>query len=57
MRPQEMGQREAPEGGNVRCIPSSSREGLSKGAAEPCRNPAEGPPALPGCHLNPLLMP
>lgn len=41
----------------MRCIPSSSREGLSKGAAEPCGNPAEGPPALPGCHVNPLLIP
>lgn len=34
----------------MRCIPSSFRKGLSRRRL----SPVEGPPALPGCHVNSL---
>lgn len=56
MRPQEMGQREASGRRQREAHPQQLQGGSELGAAEPCRSPSEGPPTLPGCHVNPLSM-
>lgn len=52
MRPQEMGQREASGRRQREVHPQQLQGGSELGATEPQGSPVEGPPALPGCHVN-----